>query len=92
MKRFFIVSGMFAFIHFSVSWICFTKSAVIRPSPSTDMWRNATEILAFPLVWIQSFDLGFDMFPVLMVLNSLLWGCLIGTVTLLAWRRKSRGN
>jgi hypothetical protein len=92
MKRFLLLFPILAVIHFVLSWICFTRSEVIRPDPSTPAWRTATEILAFPLVWIQSLDLWFDAFPLLMFLNSLLWGAVWSGLILWVWRTISSKN
>jgi hypothetical protein len=92
MKRFLLIALPLAVIHFLASWICFTRSEVIRPTESTRVWRVATEVLAFPLVWIQSLDFGFDAFPMLMILNSLLWGSVLAGLARMMWIKVGNGK
>jgi hypothetical protein len=92
MKRFLLIFSVLGVVHFVVSWISFTKSEVIRSDASTPAWRTATEIMAFPLVWIQSLDVGFDAFPLLMILNSVLWGAVLAAVFVWLWRTLQGGK
>lgn len=89
-KRFLTISAVLATLHFALSWISFTRSEVIRPDASTPTWRLATEILAFPLLWLQKLNPGFDVFAPMMVLNSVLWGAVFGGCIVLVWRLLTR--
>lgn len=85
MKRLLVTSLVFGVLHFVTSWICFTRSEVIRPDASTPLWRSATEILAFPFLYLQKLNPGFDAFPLLMILNSVLWGMVLGGFAATIW-------
>jgi len=85
MKRFLVISSVLGVLHFVTSWICFTRSEVIRPDASTPLWRSATEIVAFPLLYLQKLNPGFDAFPLLMILNSVLWGVVLAGLAVTTW-------
>ena len=85
--RFAAIALPLAVIHFATTWLCFVRSAVIRANESTPHWRAAAEILAFPLVYLQDIDVGFDAFPVLIILNSVLWGSTLAVVVVWGIRR-----
>ena len=92
MKRFLIIASTLGVVHFVLSWICFTRSEVIRPNAATPLWRSATEILAFPLLYLQKLNPGFDAFALMMILNSALWGLVIAGLASIIWivARKSQ--
>ncbi|MBL0125098.1 MAG: hypothetical protein IPP88_21145 [Betaproteobacteria bacterium] len=83
MKRFVRLFGLFLFIHFLATWICFTKSVVIKPQPNTHAWRQAAEILAIPFVYLEPSS-DSDFLLVLMIGNSILWATLLATFVVLA--------
>jgi hypothetical protein len=56
---------------------------VIKADESTPLWRAAAEVLAFPLVYLQGINVGFDPFPALLILNSVLWGSIVAAIV--AW-------
>ena len=64
-------------LHFCLSWVAFTKSELIKPTEATGMWKSVTRVLAFPLVYLGDAASGIDLFPILMIANSLLWGVVI---------------
>jgi len=83
-----IVGGV-ALIHFVASWIAFTRSSVITATELTPFWRSAAEILAFPLIYLSQTIAGSGTLPLLMVMNSAIWGIAIALV-LAAIRRRRR--
>ena len=88
--RFAVIALPLSLIHFAVTWVSFMRSAVIKADESTSSWRAAAEVLAFPLVYLQGLDVGFDPFPVLLILNSVLWGSIVAAIvvwTIGKWRK-----
>jgi hypothetical protein len=69
-----------AVVHFCLSWVAFMKSELIKPNEATHVWRMASEVLAFPLVYLANSATAIDLFPVLMIANSLLWGGFVALV------------
>lgn len=69
-----LICMVIALAHFVASWIAFTRSELIRPTEATALWRSVSEILAFPLMYLSDITSVIDLFPILMIANSLLWG------------------
>jgi hypothetical protein len=69
-----MAAATIALLHFALSWVSFTRSAAINPSGSTPLWRGISEVLAFPLDYLSNALSALDIFPILMIVNSLLWG------------------
>jgi hypothetical protein len=70
-------AAIIAVAHFCLSWVSFMKSELIRPNDATESWKMVTRILAFPLIYLSNVGSTVDLFPVLMIANSLLWGLTI---------------
>jgi hypothetical protein len=83
---------LLAAIHFGVSWVAFMKSELIRPTAATEYWKFAARVLAFPLIYGSNASGSVDLFPLLMVANSVLWGVAVWLTArwvLMAIRRSS---
>lgn len=76
-RKFLIATSIFAVVHFCISWVAFTKSELIAPNETTEHWKVATRVLAFPLIYASDVMSAVDLFPVMMIANSLLWGAVI---------------
>jgi hypothetical protein len=76
-----LVFVLVAGIHLLLSFLAFTKSAVIHPSALTSMWRVVTEILAFPFIYLSNSFGVVDGLSVLMIGNALLWGAIAALIT-----------
>ena len=81
-----IVAACIAVLHFALSWIAFSRSAVIKPSEVTSIWRGIAETLAFPLVYLSNVTSALDVFPILMIANSVLWGIVVAVVVMMLTR------
>jgi hypothetical protein len=68
------IGACIAILHFVASWTAFTRSAVIQPIESTATWQQISKVLAFPMVYLSNVITAIDIFPVLFIANSLLWG------------------
>jgi hypothetical protein len=66
--------------HLITTWICFTKSEVIRPTAATYIWRLISEILAFPMLYFQPQSSNWLL--VLMLFNSVIWSALLTIIVL----------
>ena len=83
-----------AVLHFILSVAIYGQAAVIEQTTNTAVWRNAADVIAFPILWLLLIEqhvhvpriFGLDWFPILMVLNSLFWGAVI--VAILIWVKK----
>ncbi|MGE5113321.1 MAG: hypothetical protein ACM3JB_20850 [Acidobacteriaceae bacterium] len=66
------------------------KSELIRPTAATYIWRRATEILAFPMGYLE-LKSGSD-WPLLelMLLNSIIWSALLTALVLLLYDQMRR--
>lgn len=80
LKSFIVISLVVAVVHFCLSWIAFTKSELIHPNEATEYWKVATRVLAFPLVYGGGVTGSVDLFPVLMIANSILWGVVVSLI------------
>ena len=81
-----------ALLHFVGSWVSFTKSELIKPTASTAAWKSATRVLAFPLVYLGDASGTVDLFPMLMIANSVLWGIALVFIVLSAARMARRSG
>jgi hypothetical protein len=82
----------FVFGHLIATWICFTKSELIRPTATTFLWREAAEILAFPMIYLQPKS-DLDWLLALMLCNSVIWSALLTVVVLLvSGQMRKRGE
>ena len=61
-------------VHAVASWVAFSRSEVIRAGSTTETWRGVSELLAFPLLYVANASSTLDLFPLMFVLNSALWG------------------
>src|SRR5437762_11079392 len=68
--------------YLTATWICFTKSEYIVPTAATHIWRQAAEVLAFPMVYLDPRS-DSDWLLVLILLNSAIWSTLLTSVVLL---------
>ncbi len=91
MKRFAGLFALLVLIHFVATWVCFTKSAVIKPGPYTHAWGQAAEILAIPFVYLEV-GTESDFLLAFMIGNSILWAALLTAVVMLAIRFRSPKN
>ena len=76
-KMYMFTALLISAAHFVLSWISFTRSELIRPNESTETWKALTKALAFPLVYFANAEPALDLFPLLMIGNSLLWGAVL---------------
>jgi hypothetical protein len=82
--------ALVALLHFSMSWISFMKSEMIRQELVSPVWNSLTKILAFPMLYLPMQGGSFDWFPLFMVFNSFLWGFVIVAAWLLLISRSTK--
>jgi hypothetical protein len=69
-----LLVALISFVHFLAEGLCLTRAEAIRPGPDHAIWHAATQVLGFPLLYASDWIGGVDLFPLLMVANSILWG------------------
>src|SRR5690606_23430976 len=79
-----------ALLHFAVFTVSYVQSAVVPSSTQHTALRAVAAVLAFPLVHATNLLSPIDLFPIAVVVNSLLWGsvCILGVRAATARRRK----
>ncbi|MDG9699386.1 hypothetical protein [Ottowia cancrivicina] len=69
--------GLISFmLHFNLTIVAFMKSSAIYADEKTILWRSVLEYLSIPIGYIDGY-LFIDNVIVLIMLNSLIWTCLI---------------
>lgn len=86
--RFWTAFVLIAVTHLIANWLAFTKSAAIRETSSTLIWRAVSEWLAFPIVYLSRWLEGADVVMPLVVLNSMFWSASIVALAWLVTRNK----
>lgn len=90
MRIYLSLTVLIAVAHFILSWIAFARSEVIKPDSSTDLWLAANKVLSQPLMQRYLLDSAVDLFPLLMILNSLVWGAALAGAVLVLLKLASR--
>lgn len=80
----------FALVHFASFTVSYVRSEVIRPASDQPGWQAASEVLSFPLVYMATLPSPFDIFPIAIVANSLLWGTVCTAIVVTFVRRLAR--
>jgi hypothetical protein len=69
--------GLISFmLHFNLTIVAFMKSSALYADEKTILWRSVLEYLSIPIAYIDGY-LFIDNVIVLIMLNSLIWTCLI---------------
>ena len=92
----FFVSG----IHFLLTLLCISKASVQGDDGPETFWLRALDVVAFPVLYLQKVEyrwgtlraFGFDLIPLLVICNSILWGIAIVATVLLIGRLLARRN
>jgi hypothetical protein len=80
-----------ALLHYAIFTVSYVHSEVVHAGPHPSQgWQAASEVLAFPLGYLVNVPLPVDLFPVAIVVNSLLWGA-AGTAAIIGLLRVVRG-
>jgi len=79
---------VFAAGHLIATWICFTKSELIKPTAVTYRWRQVSELLAFPMVYFA--PQSSESLLALMLLNSIIWSALLTIIVLFVYGQMRR--
>lgn len=69
-------------LHLAFSIYSIGQASVVGHAPGKEFWLRALDVAAFPLLYVQKVEyhwgslwmFGIDLLPILVVLNSLLWG------------------
>lgn len=80
----------FALLHFASFTVSYVQSEVIRPASDQPRWQAVSEVLSFPLVYVATLPSPFDIFPIAIVANSLLWGTACTAIVVTFARRLAR--
>lgn len=82
------VIGLISFmLHFNLTIVAFMKSSALYADEKTILWRSVLEYLSIPIAYIDGY-LFIDNVIVLIMLNSLIWTCLIVFVIWRLWMFK----
>ena len=89
MKNIYLAAiGLISFmLHFNLTIVAFMKSSTLYADEKTILWRSVLEYLSIPIAYIDGY-LFIDNLIVLIMLNSLIWTCLIVFVIWRLWMFK----
>ncbi len=68
---------IFSILHFFCYLVALSGSVVIFEDKFTVYWRMVSVTLAFPCIYFVNIISVIDIFPFLVIINSLFWGVLI---------------
>lgn len=63
-----------ALLYYAAFTVSYVRSEVIHPAADHGRWQIALKALSFPLGYLANVPSLVDFFPVVIVVNSLLWG------------------
>jgi hypothetical protein len=65
---------VFSLLHYAIFTVTYVRSVVVHPEVNWTPMQAAARVLSFPLGYLANLGLPIDIFPVMIVVNSLLWG------------------
>jgi hypothetical protein len=80
--KFFVLALVIAALHYAIFSVNYVESEIPGAGAHPEVSRIVKAVLSFPLAYLGSLQSLADWFPVIIVMNSILWGLIVSTVIL----------